>query len=245
MTSGDGRDGAGADRDSGTYLRTEFLERIAHELRGPAGVTLGALDEMEFALGADAEKIKSLLAMARRGTRRVLRTAERLNRTAQLVGREVEWSRAPMDVKNVLQQAVRDAELIEARKGITVVLAVPSEPCTVTIDGAWVSAAITELVVNAIAHARKVVSVAVTGEEWGAMISVTDDGAGFAGPVLDRFTPPRERRGLGLSLAIVQDVASAHGGELVVDVKKPDDAGITSHGATVRLKIPHTTAAAE
>ena len=56
--------------DADLYLRTEFLERVAHELRGPSGVTLGAIDEMELLLGEDSEKVKPLLSMARRGIRR-------------------------------------------------------------------------------------------------------------------------------------------------------------------------------
>ncbi len=241
MTGGDrghdaGHDSEGSARAS-DYVRTEMLERIAHELRGPAGVTLRALEEMELALGDDAQKIANFFAMARRGARRVLRTADRLSRTAQLVSRDVTFSRDPVDIKAVLQNAVRDAELVETRKGISVVLTLPSEPCPAAIDSAWMSAAVAELVVNAIAHARKVVTVDAKCDARGVVISVTDDGPGFAGPIGERFTAPRERRGLGLSLAIVQDVAAAHGGEFVVDARKADDP-IDTRGATVRLRIP-------
>ncbi len=241
MTSRDAESGEDHPPDEADYLRTEFLERIAHELRGPAGVTLGTLDEMELALGPDADKIKQLMAMARRGARRVLRTAERLSRTAQLVGEHVEWSRAPSDLKTVLQRAVREAELTEARRGISVVLSVPSQPCTVAVDAPWLAVAVIELVVNAIAHARKVVSVTVNLEPGAAVIAVTDDGVGFAGPVQDRFAPPRDRRGLGLSLSIVKDVAVAHGGTLSVDPRKAEET-TEARGATVRLTLPYAGA---
>ncbi len=238
MKDADREDQEDASSHDADYVRTEMLERIAHELRGPAGVTLRAIEEMELALGPDALKVANFLAMVRRAARRVLRTAERLSRTAQLVSRDVTFSRTPVDVKAVIQTAVRDAELIETRNGISVVLTLPPEPCPAAIDTTWVSAAVAELVVNAIAHARKIVAVDAKCDASGVVISVTDDGAGFDGAIPERFTPPRGRRGLGLSLAIVQDVAAAHGGELLVERRKAADPS-DPRGATVRLRIPH------
>src|SRR4051812_42731051 len=92
--------------DASRYLRTELLERIAHELRGPAGVTLGALDELEHALGAQAvEQNQMLFAMARRGARRVLRTAERLARTALLESASQHITPVPSDLGKIVKQA--------------------------------------------------------------------------------------------------------------------------------------------
>src|SRR5689334_21052599 len=103
--------------DTSRYLRTELLERIAHELRGPAGVTLGALDELEHALDdAQRDQHKLLFAMARRGARRVLRTAERLTRTAQLEGSGIHAvPTAPTDLRGIVKQATEDAEAVEGR----------------------------------------------------------------------------------------------------------------------------------
>lgn len=53
------------------YLRTTFLERIAHELRGPAGVAAGALDEIERVMGAQGDEVRPFFSMARRGLRRI------------------------------------------------------------------------------------------------------------------------------------------------------------------------------
>src|SRR5690606_33938923 len=93
--------GRDAEQESARYVRTELLERIAHELRGPAGVTLGALDEIERVLASvEGEDARALLLMARRGIRRILRTAERLTRTAQLEAGPVQLSSAHHDVRD-------------------------------------------------------------------------------------------------------------------------------------------------
>ncbi len=73
-----------------------FLERAAHDIRGPAGVTLGALSELEQSLGAQITPAQtSLLSMARRGMKRVLAVADQLTR---VVDSESAEAVAPADV---------------------------------------------------------------------------------------------------------------------------------------------------
>jgi len=133
--------------DVSRYLRTELLERVAHELRGPAGVTLGALDELEHTLGPDVvEQNRLLFAMVRRGAKRVLRTAERLTRTALLESDTPHITPVPSDLRGVLRQAVTDAELVEARSSVRLQLHMPSDPVSCAADGGWLSVVVSELV---------------------------------------------------------------------------------------------------
>lgn len=219
------------------YLQTEFLERVAHELRGPAGVTSGALDEIELALGPDAEKVRAYFLMARRGMQRVLRTAQRLERTAQLERGSVEWAKVPTDLRALSQQAAREAELLEGRRGVRVEVSSSEEACSVAADPGWMLAAIGEVVDNAIRFARSVVSVRTEACGSEVTITTTDDGPGFAGPAAPRFEPPFGRRGVGLSLALVSDVIAAHGGQLEINgVRKDGEAA--APGAHVVLTLP-------
>jgi CheY-like chemotaxis protein len=65
-------------------LTPAFLNKVAHDLRGPAGVVTGALDELELALGPElAATHAMLLGMARRGAQKVLKVAEMLSETAE------------------------------------------------------------------------------------------------------------------------------------------------------------------
>ncbi|RYE87602.1 MAG: hypothetical protein EOO75_14265, partial [Myxococcales bacterium] len=106
--------------DENAYLRTQFLERVAHELRGPAGVTLGALAELEAALGDRAAEFTPLLTMARRGVNRIVRSAERLQQTGQLSARRADFSRLEVDVAPLVGRAVTEAEGLEARRKVQV-----------------------------------------------------------------------------------------------------------------------------
>jgi signal transduction histidine kinase len=213
------------------YLRTTFLERIAHELRGPAGVTAGALDEIERAIGPQAEDLKPFFSMARRGIGRILRSAARLERTAHLEGHALGAAPETADLHEVVAAAVHDAEGIEARRGIRVEVTASEPPCLVAADVPWARAAIAEVVSNAIRFARAAVSIDTRLVDGEALVTVLDDGPGFGGPVPRRFEPPFARGGLGLSLPLVSDVMRAHGGRLSIHDRKSDE------GATAGTRV--------
>lgn len=221
--------------DEERYLRTAFLERIAHELRGPTGVVQGSIDELEHALGADAEKYRTLLAVARRGLARVLRTASRLDQTAQLDGGTARFEPGPADAGEVARKAVAEAEGLEARRKIRVEVRAPDDPLPCRLDARWMGVALRELASNAIRHATQNVFVEITADADAVRVEITDDNPApheFA-PV--RFRPTREGRGLGLGLAIASDVVVAHDGELAIETPRP---GAAAGGTRVRVTLP-------
>lgn len=199
-----------ATESRGDYLRTEFLERIAHELRGPAGVTLGVLDELELSLGSEVAQHRALLAMARRGALRVLRTAERLTRAGQLESGAVSFHLVRSDLRTVARRACAEACVIEGRSHVKVTEAAPELPCHASIDEGWAQAALTELVAHALRLAAREVRVEVTES---AQIIVTHDGASSEVPA-GRFERRADRRDAGLALPMVRQVADALGGQL-------------------------------
>jgi signal transduction histidine kinase len=225
--------------ESHTYLRTEFLERIAHELRGPAGVTRGALDEIERALGPKAAEVKPFFAMARRGIGRILRSADRLQRTAQFELHRESGPRVPADLRRIAAEAAREAEEIESRRNIRVAVAAGDQPCFVAVDASWLSAALAEIVGNAIRFAQASVSVETAIADSEARVTILDDGPGFAGPPPQRFRAPYPRRGLGLSLPLVSDILEAHSGKLLFqDLKAEGHEAGTRVIVALKLHVP-------
>lgn len=201
--------------DPARFLRTEFLERVAHELRGPAGVTLGAIDELEHALGAEVvAQNRVLFAMARRGARRVLRTADRLTRTAQLEGGTAHVSRLPSDLRTLVRQAVQDAELIEGRSSVKVTVRIGDEPCASEVDSGWLSIALMELVAQAIRCARREVEVSLQPRGNLLRLVVGDDRQVVMDMPSARFVTLQDRRDSALNWPLVTDVARAHGAAL-------------------------------
>ncbi len=202
----------GADRPES--LRPEFLDRVAHELRGPAGVTLGALDEIELALGDAAEQSRPFLAMARRGAYRVLRTADRLSRSAQLEA-GVQYRFAATDLRQLLRQASVEALRLEERANLRLEVVLPDAPSMVSVDAGWVQAALTELISHAMRRAKSMVSAQITNEH---VFIITDDGPLFKTSLhAQGFEPGADRRDASPALPFARDVAHAHGGTFVID----------------------------
>lgn len=228
-------------QDDATYLRTLFLERVAHELRGPLGVIDGAVQELECALGAQAAEHKPLMDMVRRGIRRIARTADRLQQTGQCerARLELEWQRC--DLAGLIRCSVNEAAATEGRKMIRVQLDIPADARFCELDERWMKVALYEIASNAIRHAREQVTVSLEHDEQGFDVSFVDDNRSDAdfGPL--RFRPPSESRGLGLALAIVRDVVDAHGGQLRIERGAGEAASSSSNGAgrtRVSLRIP-------
>lgn len=210
------------------YLRTGFLERLAHELKGPVGVTLGVLDELESALASDPARTARLLAMARRSSQRLLGVADRLQRTAQLE-RGVDWRRERHDLREAVERACERARELEARRGVELELVRAGSACLAELDVIWVTAAVSELLFNALRNARARVVVTTSSDAERVSVSVSDDGQGFRGPIAPRYLPAGRPQGLGLSLCLVEDVARAHGGSLDIDGENAAGCRVTLH----------------
>lgn len=219
------------------YMRTEFLQRLAHDLRGHAGVIHGALQELEMTLGEHAGQASPFFGMAKRGVRRILRMAERLQQTGQLARGVPALTSSDTDLRALVRQAAEDADAIEGRKKIRVELDMPGAQVVSVADAHWLSSAFCELASNSIRHAQQKVKIVVTSEDpqW-VTISFADDGraCGEFGPT--RFRAPKDRRGLGLGLAIVHDVVAAHGGKIELAYGNND--GSEGFGAKVTVTLP-------
>lgn len=222
--------------DANVFLRTEFLQRLAHDLRGHAGVIHGALQELEASFGEQAATGALFFAMAKRGVKRILRTADRLQQTGQIERGTLSLSKADTDVRALVQEAAEEAHGVEGRKKINVELDMPGNVVSCPADSHWLSAAFFELASNAIRHAQARVRITVLAKPETVCVEFADDGKpnGPFGP--SRFRVPSDRRGLGLGLSIVHDVAAAHGGSLSIAYSQAEPHG--PFGARVTLELP-------
>lgn len=225
------------DPEENAYLRTSFLDRVAHELRGPAGVIDGAVQELEAALGPKAQEHRVLLDMMRRGVRRIVRTADRLQQTGQCERDVLELSKQRCNLTELVRRAVAEAAATEGRKKIHVDVEAAPVHTYIDVDERWMGVVVYEIASNSIRHAREAVRVSIEQSSDKVSITFTDDNRNTDGFEPIRFKQPREARGLGLALAIVRDVVQAHDGQLTIEraAGPGDDAPRTR----VRVDLPH------
>ncbi len=219
------------------HVRTQFLRRVAHDIASPTGVTMTVLEE----LAVDAKR-PELVAMARRGLRRLLRLSEQLALVADLEAGGVTPDTTLEDARAVVAEALQLAVGIDGRRDITATSKLPDTRLTTDVDRRLVLSVLREIIGNALRLASSKVHVEVESADGKVVVRVHDDGPGFPAEVLatlgQRFSPRPAPRGLGLSLSIAQEILSSHAGDLRVEASRlpPGRRGVA--GACVVVTLP-------
>lgn len=175
-----------------------FLDEVAHELFTPMSVLLAQLERGDT-------------AAARESARHLLRLAEDLFALAK---GDLSRSLEPhlLDLREVAQKAAREFPGVR--------LELPQKPLLAVGDPDRLRQLLRNLLANAVrAAGEEGVTLQAGEDETGLYVRVRDTGPGIPesllSKVFDRYQKgPGGRRGLGL--AIAQEIAKAHGGEIRV-----------------------------
>lgn len=207
-------------------MKTEFLSRVGHELRTPLTVIHGYADLLSRA------RMEPTNAQAAYGeileqSRRLQRIVEMLEFNAASAAGRVYLRPEPVDLRTIVADAVAK-RAGEVDKRIKLSKKVGRGVTRVMADRRWLVLALDELIDNAIKFSpnggRIVVAAEVVDDGDRIELSVTDQGVGmtteeqsqaFGDFVQGDPSDTRRFGGLGLGLALVRDVAEAHGGSVV------------------------------
>ncbi|SIN97592.1 ATP-binding protein [Vannielia litorea] len=176
----------------------------------------------------------------------MLRLVEDLLDWSRMARGKIELDLAPTELGEIASSVIEDLHPEAAAKGLEITCSA-EQPTEAMADGIRVKQILYNLISNAIkftdaGHVH--VSVASHGDE--AVISVTDTGCGIAPDHVDhifqRFhqvdtSMSRKNGGLGLGLAIAEQLAALHGGTLTVQSR-------LGQGSTFRLSLPSAEALA-
>ncbi|WP_308914932.1 ATP-binding protein [Jannaschia sp. LMIT008] len=182
--------------------RTLLLSGVSHDLRTPLTRMKLELSMMD---GEEASSLRDDVA----AMERIIDTFLDFARGDATAATEV------VDLTDLVRDAVGQA--LPNRD-----VAVGGHPVTVRVATTALRRAVQNLVTNAARYGERIV-VSVHGSEHACIVAVEDDGPGIAEDDRDAATRPfarldrarsNTRGNVGLGLAIVQDVARAHGGTL-------------------------------
>ncbi len=185
---------------------------IAHELGAPLSVISGRSARIRRR-EPDAETIHDLEQIEQE-TWRLKGIVEQLLEYCRGSQRE----HRSLDMAAVVTSAVAavadDAEAAE----VTLTWQPPDAPAPLRGDRVRLEIAVTNLLRNAIRHARSRVRIEVEGSQQTILVTVADDGSGIAAEDAERlfepfFTRQVSGRGTGLGLAVVASVALEHAAE--------------------------------
>ena len=151
----------------------------------------------------------------------------------------------PIDLAALVREAAAAAGAYAADGGIRIVVEGSDSVTVAAANRAALLRAVTALLDNAIGHARQLVELAVSSDHDDAVLEVVDDGSGIAAAtaptMFERFSTerpadePGQRRHYGLGLALVAEIARAHGGSITAANRTQGS------GAVLTLRIPRAT----
>ncbi len=219
-----------------------LLDDASHELRTPLAVLRTELD-LALRQSRTREELQAALASAAQESDRLNRLADnllvlaRLNRGAALL------KRSPVDLSDIVAHCGQRFEAAAATKGVALAVAARAG-LEAEVDELRIEQAIDNLLVNAIAHTPKggrIELVVARDAPRTFAIIVSDTGPGFPPDFLpkafEQFSRAdsaraRDTGGAGLGLAIVLEVAKAHGGSARIE-------NLPSGGARVTVTVPY------
>lgn len=202
---------------------------VAHEIRNPLSSVKGFATyfrERYREVPEDLEVADILIG-----------EVDRLNRVVNGLlefSRPVSLSKSPVDLKEIVDSALRLMTKRANEAGVTIESRIPKSIGTATVDADRINQVLLNLCINGVEamEGGGVLTVAADREEDGRpVIRVSDTGAGIDPSDLSRIFDPyftTKPTGTGLGLAIADNIMKAHGGRLDIVSRK-------GRGTTVSL----------
>lgn len=223
-------------------LKDEFLATLSHELRTPLTSILGWSELLLQRMEPDHPMRRGLEVVASSALAQKRLMSDMLDLSSLLLGK-VQLEVEVLDLAEQVREAVQAQQLVADGKAQTLEVNAPEAPYLVLGDATRLQQALSNLLANAIKFTpvEGRVDVVLLHEGRHFVIEVRDNGDGIAPEFLEylfnRFsqadgTTTRQHGGLGLGLAIVQQLTELHGGTV-----SAASAGV-GKGAVFRVCLP-------
>jgi signal transduction histidine kinase len=209
--------------DQGYERQQRFLIDAAHELRTPIAILQTRIESLDH--DPPVSRLREDVARLATLTEQLL-DLQRLRTSAPV--------RAPLDLVDLAREVVADLAPLAVAAGYAIAFDTRRDRCLVVGDRGALQRLLANLLQNAIEHGGRRGRITVHLDVDGSL-DVIDEGDGIADgererifEAFHRLTP--SHRGAGLGLHLVQEIAQAHGGNVV--------ALAGTRGAHLRLRLP-------
>lgn len=223
-------------------VKSDFLDLVSHELRGPLGVARGYVSMLsDGTLGPLDGRAAMVLPVVLGKLDEISHMVDQMLLTARLEDSRLHLDLHRVDLRRLAADAVGDVQ--QRSGGESVVLDGEDDGEVVCmVDGGRIATVLGNLLDNAVKYSPPGAEVrcSVHREGGRATVAVSDHGAGIAdadhGRLFTRFgripTPAtRGVTGTGLGLYISRELARRHGGDITLESQEGE-------GSTFTLSLP-------
>ena len=216
----------------------EFVAAISHELNTPVAALRSAGENLRDGIIADHDKVTRYgESIVRESTR----LGELVGQVLELAGMQSKRARPheAVDVASIVEEAVAQSRWLIADSSIQIETKVDEGLPPISGDRNALTRAVQNLVANAVRHggSGEWIGVQATGDGDQVRITVEDRGPGIDASEASHLFEPFYRGsksasvpGAGLGLAIVRQIAVAHGGSVQVERRRS--------GAAFTINVP-------
>jgi PAS domain S-box-containing protein len=229
-----------SERQALDELRADLTSMIFHDLRSPLGNIISSLEVLQTTLPKEDEAPRSVLSIALRSSRRLLRLVESLLDLGRLETGQAVLHKTSSSLGALIVEAVEEVLPVAEAKGHVVRFDLTPDLPQVEMDVDMIRRVVINLLENAIKYTRSEGQITVSArlENGQVAVGVRDTGPGIAprdhGRIFERFARLHRgdsAKGLGLGLAFCRLAVEAHNGRIWVD----SDIG---RGATFSFTLP-------
>nr|WP_314543472.1 ATP-binding protein [uncultured Massilia sp.] len=207
-------------------MQSEFLFTLAHELRNPLAPIRTGLELLRIRAGSgNVPGSGEVHAMMRRQVNHMVRLVDDLLDMARLSEGKVELRRAPIELQQVVADALEISMPLVEAGGHRLALDLPPQPIVLHVDRHRIAQIISNLVNNAAKYTPKGGRIEVVARADGreVALSVVDNGIGIGSDMLPHVfdmyaqahnTHSMAQGGLGVGLNLVRRLVELHGGRV-------------------------------
>jgi two-component system CheB/CheR fusion protein len=222
--------------------KNRFLAMLGHELRNPLAPIRASADLLRRQAG-DRVDIARAAERVQRQAGHLTRLIDDLLDIGRITQGKIELRLAPVDLADVLREAVEAVRPLIDSRGHRLVLRGPSAPVQVLGDATRLLQVLANLLGNAAKYTEEGGKIRLTLAREGrqAVITVEDNGPGLPRDALPTLFDPftqvrgtlhRAEGGLGIGLAVVRRLVELHGGQVEAHSDGP------GQGTTLTVRLP-------
>jgi len=224
-------------------IKTDFINNMTHEFKTPIATINLALDAIKNPkIIEDKEKVQRYLQMIRDENKRMHAQVENVLRISKLERKELEISKEPTNVHDIIEDAIEHVNLIIEDRGGIIRNNLEAKRTTILLNDVHFTNVMVNILDNAIKYSPEtpIIEISTENVKDFILIKIKDYGAGMSKIAQKRIFEKFYRehtgdlhnvKGHGLGLAYVKRIVEDHNGQIFVESEK-------GKGSTFTIKMP-------